>query len=111
MPTHPVPALTPATPAACPLLLGIPMDVDVAQQLHATPLLCWRCKKPGHFAQHCPMGLEVCYLSMTEQEGLLLQLLATKDATRAPSLDKPTLELTPEEASMCTSPPKWEEDF
>ncbi|KAG5348557.1 hypothetical protein C0989_009963, partial [Termitomyces sp. Mn162] len=110
-PTHPVLALTPAAPAACPLLPGIPMDVDVGQQLHAASLLCQRCKKPRHFVWHCPLGLEVCYLSMVEQEELLLQLLAAKDTARAPLPDKPTLELTLEEASMCTSPLELKEDF
>ncbi|KAG5329699.1 hypothetical protein C0989_009362, partial [Termitomyces sp. Mn162] len=58
--THPVLATTPVAPAAHPLLLGIPMDVDAAQQLYAALLLCQRCKElePGHFAQHCPLGLE-----------------------------------------------------
>ncbi|KAG5332684.1 hypothetical protein C0989_006723 [Termitomyces sp. Mn162] len=37
-----------------------------------------------------------------EQEELLLQLLAAKDAARALLLDKP--ESTPEEISACTSP-------
>ncbi|KAG5333496.1 hypothetical protein C0989_005618 [Termitomyces sp. Mn162] len=75
------------------------------------PLLCWRCQKLGHFAQHCFLGLEVCYLSTAEQEELLLQLLAVKDAARALSLDKPTPELTPKEISVCASPLKLEEDF
>ncbi|KAG5349469.1 hypothetical protein C0989_003606 [Termitomyces sp. Mn162] len=83
IPACPMPALTSAIPAACSLLLGISMDMDAARQLHAVLLLCWRCQKPGHFAWHCPLGLEVHYLSMAEQEELLLQLLATKDAARA----------------------------
>ncbi|KAG5329069.1 hypothetical protein C0989_010135, partial [Termitomyces sp. Mn162] len=99
IPTHSVPALAPAAPATHPLSLEIPMDMDTAQQLCTVPLLCWRGKKPGHFAQHCPLGLEVHYLSTVEQEELLLQLLATKDAARALSLDEPLLELTPEEAN------------
>ncbi|KAG5335680.1 hypothetical protein C0989_000746 [Termitomyces sp. Mn162] len=111
MPTHSVPALTPAAPAAHPLPLGILMDVDVAQQLHTAPLLCWRCKKPGHFAWHCPLGLEVCYLSAAEQEELLLQLLATKDAAGALLPDEPLPELTLEEANMSTSPLELEGDF
>ncbi|KAG5340731.1 hypothetical protein C0989_000510 [Termitomyces sp. Mn162] len=89
MPTHSVLALTPAAPTACNLPPGIPMDVDAAQQLCTVLLLCQR----------------------SEQEELLLQLLATKDAAGALLLDKPMLELTPEEASMCTSPPELEEDF
>ncbi|KAG5329905.1 hypothetical protein C0989_009177 [Termitomyces sp. Mn162] len=104
-------AFTPAIPAAHSLLPGISIDVDAARQLHAAPLLCWRCQKPGHFAQHCPLGLKVHYLSMVEQEKLFLQLLAMKDAAGAPSLDEPTLELTLEEISACASPLELEEDF
>ncbi|KAG5351022.1 hypothetical protein C0989_008277 [Termitomyces sp. Mn162] len=111
VPTHPVPALTPATPAVHLLPLGILMDVDAARLLHAALLLCQRCKKPRHFAWHCSLGLEVCYLSMAKQEELLLQLLAAKDAAGAPLLDKPMPKLTLEEASVCTSPLEQEEDF
>ncbi|KAG5715657.1 hypothetical protein E4T56_gene549 [Termitomyces sp. T112] len=81
MPTHPVLALAPAAPTACPLPLKIAMDVDMAQQLR----------------------LEVCYPSTIEQEELLLQLLAAKDTARVPSLNKPSLELTPEEANIRAS--------
>ncbi|KAG5729765.1 hypothetical protein E4T56_gene914 [Termitomyces sp. T112] len=101
-PAHPMPAFTPATPAACPLLPGIPMDMDAARQLHAALLLCQRCQKPGHFA------MALLPVPGVEQEELLLQLLAVKDATRAPLLDEPTLELTPEEISACASPPELE---
>ncbi|KAG5334185.1 hypothetical protein C0989_004159 [Termitomyces sp. Mn162] len=111
MPIHPAPALAPAAPAACPLPPGIPMDVDMAQQLHVAPLLCQRCKKPRHFAWYCPLGLEVCYLSAAEQEELLLQLLAAKDTAGAPLLDKPSLELILEEANMSTSSLELEGDF
>ncbi|KAG6872201.1 hypothetical protein C0993_002319, partial [Termitomyces sp. T159_Od127] len=92
----PAPAL--ATPALRPLPPSIPMDVDAAWQHHTTPLLCRRCKKPGHFARHCPLGLEVRYLSTAEQEELLLQLLAAKDAAGAPSPNEPALELAQEES-------------
>ncbi|KAG5350586.1 hypothetical protein C0989_010252 [Termitomyces sp. Mn162] len=110
-PAHSMPALTPAIPAACPLPPEIPMDVDAARQFCAAPLLCWRCQKPGHFAQHCPLGLEVHYLSIVEQEKPLLQLLVVKDATGALLLDEPILELTLEEFSMCASLPELERDF
>ncbi|KAG6858821.1 hypothetical protein C0995_013706 [Termitomyces sp. Mi166 len=46
-----------------------------------------------------------------EQEELLLQLLAAKDAAGAPSLDNPVLELTLEEANGCFSSPELEGDF
>ncbi|KAG6882114.1 hypothetical protein C0995_015781, partial [Termitomyces sp. Mi166 len=108
------PGLTPpapAIPAARPLPPGIPMDVDAARQLQVAPLLCQRCKKSGHFARHCPLGLEVRYLSMAEQEELLLQLLVAKDAAGAPSLDDPAPELILGEANGCSSPPELEGDF
>ncbi|KAG5338916.1 hypothetical protein C0989_005603 [Termitomyces sp. Mn162] len=111
IPALPMPAPALAIPTLCPLPLGILMDVDAAQQLHAALLLCQRCKKPGHFAQHCPLGLEVHYLSTVEQEELLMQLLATKDATRALLPNKLAPELTPEEINACASPPELEEDF
>ncbi|KAG6871593.1 hypothetical protein C0993_003075, partial [Termitomyces sp. T159_Od127] len=100
---HSGPAPAPATPALQPLPPGIPMDVDAARQHHATPLLCQRCKRPGHFAQHCLLGLEVCYLSTAEQEELLLQLLAAKDAAGASSPDEPAPELA-QERMRCTPP-------
>ncbi|KAG6880913.1 hypothetical protein C0993_003685 [Termitomyces sp. T159_Od127] len=100
----PAPALT--TPALRPLPPGIPMDVDAARQHHATPLLCRWCKKPGHFAWHCPLGLEVRYLSTAEQEELLLQLLAAKDTARAPSP-----ELAQEESGAYAPLLGPEEDF
>ncbi|KAG5338737.1 hypothetical protein C0989_006343 [Termitomyces sp. Mn162] len=106
-----MPALTPAIPTAHLLLPGIPMDMDTTRQLCTALLLCQRCQKPGHFAWHCLLGLELHYLSMAEQEELFLQLLAAKDAIRAPPLDKPMPELTLEEISTCVSLSELEEDF
>ncbi|KAG5721938.1 hypothetical protein E4T56_gene18402 [Termitomyces sp. T112] len=88
-----MPAPTPAIPATCPLPLGIPIDMDAARQLHTVPLLCQRCQKPGHFAQHCLLGSG-----------------AAKDAAGALLPDEPTPELTLEEISACVSPPELEED-
>ncbi|KAG6858071.1 hypothetical protein C0993_006638 [Termitomyces sp. T159_Od127] len=87
------------------------MDVDAAQQHHPALLLCQQCKKPGHFARHCPLGLEVRYLSTAEQEELLLQLLAAKDAAGAPSLDEPAPELAQKESGACAPLLSSEEDF
>ncbi|KAG6894443.1 hypothetical protein C0993_011446 [Termitomyces sp. T159_Od127] len=92
---HSEPAPAPATPALRPLPPGIPMD----------------CKKPGHFARHCPLGLEVRYLSTMEQEELLLQLLAAKDAAGASSPDELAPELAQEESGAYAPLPGPEEDF
>ena len=72
------------------------MDVDSSRQWANIPLLCRRCGTPGHFARRCPLGLEVRYLAPEEQEELLLQLLAAKDAAGAPSPDVAAPE-TPEQ--------------
>ncbi|KAG6863123.1 hypothetical protein C0993_012777, partial [Termitomyces sp. T159_Od127] len=108
---HSGPAPAPATPAPRLLPSGIPMDVDAAWQHHPAPLLCRRCKKPGHFARHCLLGLKVRYLSTVEQEELLLQLLAAKDAAGAPSPDEPAPELALEESGAYAPLPGPEEDF
>ncbi|KAG6874098.1 hypothetical protein C0993_000836 [Termitomyces sp. T159_Od127] len=89
---HSGPALALTTTAPRPLPPGILMD-------------------PGHFAQHCLLGLEVRYLSTVEQEELLLQLLAAKDAARALSPDEPALELAQEESGAYTPLLGPEEDF
>ncbi|KAG6870438.1 hypothetical protein C0995_012985 [Termitomyces sp. Mi166 len=79
-------SIAPLPPAAAGLLLpGISIEVDASHQHALTPLSCCCCKKPGHFACYCPQGLEVHYLSSSEQEELLLQLLAAKDASGDPS--------------------------
>ncbi|KAG6874609.1 hypothetical protein C0993_000186, partial [Termitomyces sp. T159_Od127] len=70
-----------------------------------------QCKKPGHFAWHCPLGLKVHYLSTAEQEELLLQLLATKGAAGALSPDEPAPELAPEKSGACAPLSSPEEDF
>ncbi|KAG6874862.1 hypothetical protein C0993_011893 [Termitomyces sp. T159_Od127] len=84
--SHSGPALAPATPAPQPLPPGIPMD-------------------------HCLLGLEVRYLSTAEQEELLLQLLAAKDAAGAPSPDEPAPKLAQEESGAYAPLPGSEEDF
>ncbi|KAG6867765.1 hypothetical protein C0993_011423 [Termitomyces sp. T159_Od127] len=94
-----------------PLWLGIPMDLDATLQHHFVPLLCWQCKKPGHFAQHYLLGLEVHYLSTVEQEELLLKLLAAKNTAGAPSPNELALELTPERSGACTPLLGSGEDF
>ncbi|KAG5348711.1 hypothetical protein C0989_008815 [Termitomyces sp. Mn162] len=45
--------------------------------------------EPDAFACYCSQGLEVCYLSASEQEELLVQLLAAWDARGPLSPDAP----------------------
>ncbi|KAG6887004.1 hypothetical protein C0995_002429 [Termitomyces sp. Mi166 len=114
--THPLPAvhasaIAPPPPAAAqPLPPEIPMEVDASHQRALTPLMCHCCKKPGHFAHYCPQELEVCYLSPFEQEELLLQLLAAKDASGDPS---PNASLVDQSSEVSPAAPstKQEEDF
>ena len=102
----------PAPPLPRPLPAGIPMDIDASWQCFSTPLLCYKCRKLSHFVHYCSQGLEVWYLSLVEQEELLMQLLAVKDATGMPSLDMAVLEPSSEEVVNTAAPlPKAEEDF
>ena len=102
----------PAPPAPHPLLAGILMDVNTSWQHSFTLLCCCQCRKPGHFARYCPQGLEVRYLLSVEQEELLMQLLAAKDATGTPLLDMAMLEsLSTEEVNAAVPLPEAEEDF
>ncbi|KAG5723695.1 hypothetical protein E4T56_gene20257 [Termitomyces sp. T112] len=100
-----------AAPPSMPPATGDPYGCGHCQAAPHCSLLCLRCQKPGHFAWHCLLGLEVHYLSMVEQEELLLQLLAMKDAAEALLLDEPILELTSEEISACALLPELEGDF
>ncbi|KAG6894253.1 hypothetical protein C0995_014745, partial [Termitomyces sp. Mi166 len=114
--THPLSAVHASSialppPAAAQLLLpGISMEVDTSHQHASTPLLCRCCKKPGHFACYCPQGLEVHYLSPSEQEELLLQLLAAKDASGDPSPDASLVDQS-SEVSPAGPSTEQEEDF
>ncbi|KAG6882842.1 hypothetical protein C0995_013605 [Termitomyces sp. Mi166 len=114
--THPLSAVhassitPPPLAAAQPLPPGIPMEVDASRQHASTPLLCCRCKKPGHFACYCPQGLEVHYLSSSEQEELLLQLLAAKDASGDPSPDASLVDRS-SEVSPAGPSTEQKEDF
>ena len=70
------------------------------------------CRKPGYFVHYYLQGLEVQYLLPAEQEELLMQLLAAKDATGTPSPDTATSESSLAEVVNAAVPlSEAEEDF
>lgn len=62
---------------------SIPMEVDAARQRRALPLICFRCRQPGHRANECPRRFDVRALmeslEMGEKQELLEQLLVEAD--------------------------------
>ncbi|KAG6882587.1 hypothetical protein C0995_014348 [Termitomyces sp. Mi166 len=67
-------------------------------------------QKTGHFACYSPQGLKMCYLSPSEQEELLLQLLAAKDTSGDPSPDASPVDWS-SEVSPAGPSTEQEEDF
>ncbi|PPR07897.1 hypothetical protein CVT24_002828 [Panaeolus cyanescens] len=60
----PVPAACPAPTPASSLSLGVPMDIDCTRSTQYAPGVCRCCQKPGHFAQECPQGFDICLIVM-----------------------------------------------
>ncbi|KAG5349263.1 hypothetical protein C0989_004953 [Termitomyces sp. Mn162] len=69
------------------------------------------CGKAGHLAHYCPQELEVCYLSASEQEELLIQLLAVQDTTGTPFPDTPTAIQSDDVSNVLEKVPTESEDF
>lgn len=78
-----------------------PMEVDATRQRRSLPLICFRCREPGHRASECPRRFDVRSLveslEVEERQELLETLLVEADladaqAARAPeeSQDFPT---------------------
>jgi Zinc knuckle/Retrotransposon gag protein len=70
------PSKPPPAPALPP---GVPMDVD-AQRAKKLASTCHRCGAVGHFARDCPKRYDIRHMTMDEREGLLQDLLASRDA-------------------------------
>lgn len=80
------PALPPKTLAHSTLSVpnkAVPMDVDMARKSSPLPPVCFRCRRPGHFKEDCPLRYDVRFLDAEEKEELIQHLLAEKDIGEA----------------------------
>ena len=86
--SRPPPPLPPArvTPAAPPLSMGVPMDIDAMRKSRSLPDTCRRCGAPGHWAKDCPHRFDVRHMDVDELQTLLEDRLAEKDAAPAEPL-------------------------
>ena len=66
--------------------MGLPIDIDTVKRKRGVSLsMCCHCGKPGHWACSYLEGLNVCYLSANKQDMLIIELLATMNASGIPS--------------------------
>ena len=57
------------------------MDVDTVRKTHTTPSQeCYRCREPNYLVKDCPHRLDVWRLTAEQQEELIKDLMALKDA-------------------------------
>ncbi|GLB45153.1 hypothetical protein LshimejAT787_2000580 [Lyophyllum shimeji] len=84
-PPRPVAAVpsAPPAPASRSLPSGVPMDIDLSRQRSGTPIICRRCKKPGHIAHNCPEQFDIRSMTTEERDDWVMGLLADLDAVRA----------------------------
>ncbi|GLB39295.1 hypothetical protein LshimejAT787_0604570 [Lyophyllum shimeji] len=84
-PPRPVAAApsAPTAPASHSLPPGVPMDIDLSRQRSGTPIICHRCKKPGHIARNCPEQFDIRSMTTEERDDWVMGLLADLDAVRA----------------------------
>jgi len=74
------PPVTPKPPLTTPSM-GVPMDMDVARKARSLPPRgCYQCGDANHVVQDCLHRLDVCQLTTKQQEKLIKELLALKDA-------------------------------
>ena len=70
-----------AKPPPTTLFMGVPMDVDVTRKARSLPPRgCYQYGNANHVVQDCPHRLDVRQLTTEQQEELIKDLLALKDA-------------------------------
>jgi len=80
LPLAPPPPVIPKPPPTAPSM-GVPIDVDAARKTRSLPPRgCYRCGDANHVVQDCPHRMDVCQLTTEQQEELIKDLLALKDA-------------------------------
>ena len=81
---------TPPTPSS-----SIPIDTGVVQKKEPTPMICYRCRQPGHKAPDCPLRFDIRMLTNEELEN---ELMNRKDVSPVQVSDSETeLEIPKEE--------------
>lgn len=95
----PVPSRHPEPQASNPIPRGeapTPMEVDAAKQRRPLPLICFRCRQPGHRASECPRRFDVRALveslESEEKQELLEQLLVEADLAEVAAKEEGTYE-------------------
>ena len=60
--------------------MGVPMDMDTTRKTRSLPPQgCYRCGDTNHVVRDCPYRMDVCQLTLEQQEELIEDLLALKD--------------------------------
>jgi len=71
----------PLRPAPPVLSGGVPMDVDTVRKTCPAPHRgCYQCGEPNHLVKDCPHHLDIRRLTAEQQEELIKDLMALKDA-------------------------------
>jgi hypothetical protein len=102
-PTFQIPRQTePQIAAPAPKIdASVPMEVDAARQRRTLPLICFRCRQPGHRASECPRRFDVRALveslEADEKQDLLEQLLVEADLAEVASREERDQEDFPKE--------------
>ena len=61
--------------------MGVPMDIDATRKTRSLPLRgCYRCRDVNHVVRDCLYHMDVRQLTTEQQEELIEDLLALKDA-------------------------------